>query len=62
MAKESFATIAKRRLLGLTYLVVLAGLVALSIAAYNKAFTSTVTVKLQTDHTGNQLLDGSDAA
>jgi virulence factor Mce-like protein len=60
MARESFATIARRRLLGLTYLVVLAGLVMLSIAVYNKAFTNTVTIKLKTDHTGNQLLEGSD--
>jgi virulence factor Mce-like protein len=60
MARESFATVARRRLLGVAYLVVLAGLVTLSIAVYNKAFTSVVTVRLQTDHTGNQLLVGSD--
>jgi virulence factor Mce-like protein len=60
MARESFATIAKRRLLGLAYLVVLAGLVMLSIAFYNKDFTATDVLKLRTDHTGNQLLPGSD--
>ncbi|MDT4936792.1 MAG: phospholipid/cholesterol/gamma-HCH transport system substrate-binding protein [Pseudonocardiales bacterium] len=60
MARESFGTIARRRLLGLTFLVVLAGLVALSVAVYNKAFTPVVTVHLKTDHTGNQLLEGSD--
>lgn len=60
MAKESFGTIAKRRLMGLTYLVVLAGLVSLSVAFYNKAFTPVVKVTLKTDHTGNQLLTQSD--
>lgn len=60
MAKESLATVVRRRLLGLTYLVVLASLVLLSVAVYNKAFTDTVKIKLQTDHTGNQLLKGSD--
>ena len=60
MAQESFASIAKRRLLGVGYLAVIAGLIALSIAAYNKSFTSFVTVKLRTDHTGNQLLTQSD--
>jgi virulence factor Mce-like protein len=60
MARESFATIARRRLLGLGYIVVIAGLISLSIAFYNKTFTPTVVVKLQTDHTGNQLLTQSD--
>ena len=60
MAKESFGTVAKRRLLGLAYLVVLAGLVSLSVAAYNKAFTPVDMVTLHTDHTGNQLLNQSD--
>ena len=60
MARESFATIARRRLLGVTYLAVIVGLVTLSIAFYNKAFTPTVTVTLKTDHTGNQLLTQSD--
>jgi len=60
MARESFGTIARRRLLGLGYIVVICGLIALSIAVYNKAFTSVVTVTLRTDHTGNQLLTESD--
>jgi phospholipid/cholesterol/gamma-HCH transport system substrate-binding protein len=60
MARESFATIARRRLLGVTYLAVVIGLVSLSIAFYNKAFTPQVTVTLRTDHTGNQLLTQSD--
>jgi virulence factor Mce-like protein len=60
MAAESFATVAKRRLLGLTLIVIVAGLITLSIAFYNKAFTPTVDVTLQTDHTGNSLLVDSD--
>lgn len=46
--------------MGLGFIVVLAGLVTLSIAFYDKAFTPTVNVKLEADHTGNQLLVGSD--
>ncbi|MDP9091675.1 MAG: MCE family protein [Actinomycetota bacterium] len=60
MARESFATIVRRRLLGVGYIVVIFGLIALSVAFYNKAFTPTVVVKLHTDHTGNQLLTQSD--
>jgi phospholipid/cholesterol/gamma-HCH transport system substrate-binding protein len=60
MAQESFASIAKRRLLGLAFIVVLFALVSLSVAFYNKAFTDVVTVTLRTDHTGNQLLTQSD--
>ncbi|MDP9115928.1 MAG: MCE family protein [Actinomycetota bacterium] len=60
MAKESLASIVKRRLLGLTYLVVVAGLISLSVAFYNKDFTPTISVTLMTDHTGNQLLTQSD--
>lgn len=60
MARESFATIARRRLLGLGYIVVIFALILLSIAVYQKKFSSFVTVKLRTDHTGNQLLIDSD--
>jgi virulence factor Mce-like protein len=60
MARESFATIARRRLLGVVYLGVIAGLISLSIAFYNKSFTDFVSVKLYTDRTGNQLLEQSD--
>jgi virulence factor Mce-like protein len=60
MARETFAEIAKRRLLGVLMLTVVAGLITLSIAFYNKAFTSTVDVTLRTDHTGNSLLVDSD--
>src|SRR5919198_3708356 len=60
MAAESFAAVAKRRLLGVVLIVVIAGLVTLSVAIYNKAFTDTVMVTLRTDHTGNELLIDSD--
>src|SRR5579875_167718 len=60
MAQESLGTVTKRRLLGVLFLVVLAGLITLSIAIYNKAFTATVDVTLKADHTGNELLVDSD--
>ncbi|WP_027941018.1 MCE family protein [Amycolatopsis taiwanensis] len=50
----------RRRLLGLLLVVVLAGGVTLSIALYNKAFSSFVTVKLEATDIGNQLLPQSD--
>src|SRR3954471_15054706 len=60
MATESFAAVVKRRLQGVLLLALVAGLVALSIAIYNKVFTDTVEVTLKADHTGNELLIDSD--
>lgn len=60
MARESFATVVKRRALGAGYLVVIASLVWLSIAIYQKQFVSVVMVTLRTDHTGNELQAASD--
>jgi virulence factor Mce-like protein len=60
MARESFATVARRRALGLGYIVVILALIWLSIAVYQKQFSTFVMVKLHTDHTGNQLLIDSD--
>ena len=54
MRQGTWATI-RRRLLGVGFIVVIAALVALSIAMYNQAFTPTVNVKLTTDKLGNQL-------
>ncbi len=54
MRQGTWATI-RRRLLGIGFIVVIAALVALSIAMYNQAFTPTVNVKLTTDKLGNQL-------
>jgi hypothetical protein len=60
MAKESFGSVVKRRALGVGYLVVVASLVWLSIAIYQKKFTPVVLVTLKTDHTGNELQAASD--
>ena len=60
MASESFGSVVRRRLQGLLLLGIVVGLVALSIAIYNKVFTDTVEVKLLADHTGNELLIDSD--
>lgn len=54
MRQGTWATI-RRRLLGVGFIVVIAGLVSLSIALYNKAFTPVVNVQLTTDKLGNQL-------
>ncbi|TDV45559.1 MCE family protein [Actinophytocola oryzae] len=54
MRTGTWATV-RRRLLGIGFIVVIAGLVSLSIALYNKAFTPVVNVKLTTDKLGNQL-------
>jgi virulence factor Mce-like protein len=47
--------LAKQRLSGVAFLLVLAVLVWLSVALYNKDFTKTVDVSLKTDRAGNQL-------
>lgn len=60
MAKESFATVVRRRSLGIGYLVLVAALLWLSIAVYQKKFTPVVMVSLKTDHTGNALQADSD--
>jgi virulence factor Mce-like protein len=54
MSGQTGATV-RRRLLGVGFLVIVASLIALSIAMYNKAFTPVVKIKLQTDKVGNQL-------
>jgi phospholipid/cholesterol/gamma-HCH transport system substrate-binding protein len=60
MAKESFATVTKRRGLGIAYLALVAALLWLSIAIYNKDFTDVVMVTLKADYTGNALQAASD--
>lgn len=52
---SSFATATKRRLQGLSLLVVIALLLALMVAFYNKAFTATVPVTLYVQRAGLQL-------
>ena len=50
----------RQRLLGLLMVFLLVGGIALSIALYNKSFSSFVTVTLKADSIGNQLLQQSD--
>jgi virulence factor Mce-like protein len=47
--------LARRRVAGVVFLVVIALLVELAVALYQKKFTDTVDVSLQTDRVGNQL-------
>jgi phospholipid/cholesterol/gamma-HCH transport system substrate-binding protein len=49
-----------RRASGVVFLCVLALLVTLSVAVFQKRFTPAVTVQLHTDHVGNQLQVASD--
>ena len=50
----------QQQLGGLLFLAVIAGLVALTVALYQKAFTPTVDVTLETTSIGNQLSTGGD--
>ena len=50
----------KQQLAGLLFLAVIAGLVALTVALYQKAFTPVVMVSLETTSIGNQLSTGGD--
>ena len=50
----------KQQLAGLLFLAVLAALVALTVALYQKAFTPVVMVSLKTSTIGNQLTTGGD--
>ena len=54
------AKVIRTRVQGLAFLVVLALLLGLSVAAYNKAFTTVARVTLETDTAGNQLQEASD--
>jgi virulence factor Mce-like protein len=50
----------RRRLQGVAFLVVLALLLGLAVATYNKAFTDVAMVTLETDTAGSQLQEASD--
>jgi phospholipid/cholesterol/gamma-HCH transport system substrate-binding protein len=52
--------LARRRIAGIVFLVVIALLVQLAVALYNKRFTPVVHVALQTDRAGNQLSKHAD--
>lgn len=57
---KGWAKAVKRRLYGLAFIAVICGLVALSVAMYNKSFTPVAAVTLTTDKVGNQLAVRSD--
>ena len=52
--------VARRRLMGVAFIVVIALIVWFCIATYAGTFTKSVTVLLRTDHVGNQLQTQSD--
>src|SRR4051794_17673285 len=60
MTSGALAARIRRRLQGLAFLVVLVMLLGLSVAAYQKAFTTVAHVTLETDTAGNQLQEASD--
>jgi virulence factor Mce-like protein len=60
MSRPGKGAAARRRLQGLAFLVVLALLLGLAVAQYQKAFSGAVSVTLQTDTIGNQLQEASD--
>lgn len=55
MSAKGAASILKRRLLGVGFIVLVLGGVALSVAGFNHAFDDYTTVSMQTDAIGNQL-------
>ena len=55
MASSRAGAVVKRRLSGVLFLAVIAGLVALTVALYQKVFTPVVEVTLQASTAGNQL-------
>ena len=54
------AALVRMRLVGVAFILVIAPLIALTIAIYNKAFTDVVNVTLQADRAGNQLTAPAD--
>src|SRR4051794_38245011 len=60
MTLSSRTATIRRRGQGLAFLVVLALLLGLAVASYNKAFTDVAHVTLETDTAGNQLQEASD--
>ncbi|MGH3951010.1 MAG: MCE family protein [Pseudonocardiaceae bacterium] len=55
MSTRGAATTLKRRLLGVAFIGLVAGLIALSIALFNHAFANNTVVQLKTDEVGNQM-------
>ncbi len=57
---DSLGKVVKRRLLGLLFIALVISLISLSIAIYNKAFSTFTDVTLKSDFTGNELQKDSD--
>lgn len=60
MSGRGAGAVLKRRILGVGFIVLVMGLIALSIAGQQHAFRDVVTIQLQTDKVGNQLAVKSD--
>jgi phospholipid/cholesterol/gamma-HCH transport system substrate-binding protein len=60
MTRSGLGAVVRQRLQGLAFLVVLALLLGLAVAQYQKAFSGAVQVTLQVDTIGNQLQEASD--
>jgi virulence factor Mce-like protein len=60
MSGSARGAVLRRRVQGLVFLLVLALLLGLSVATYDKAFTTVARVTLKTDTVGNQLQEASD--
>lgn len=59
-SRSKVRAVVRRRVQGLAFLVVLALLLGLAVAEYNKAFANVAHVTLKTDTAGNQLQSDSD--
>lgn len=59
-AESGWSAAMRRRLAGLGFLAILVGLLALSVAAYQKVFTPAIWVTLHADRIGMQLNDGAE--
>ncbi|KAA2264909.1 MCE family protein [Solihabitans fulvus] len=60
MRETGSAAALRRRLLGIAFILVICSFLALTVAMYRNAFTSTVRVTVRTDHLGSQLQPTSD--
>ncbi len=60
MASSGIAALVKKRLSGVLFLAVIAGLLAMSVLLYQKAFTPVVEVTLEASKAGNQLTAPAD--
>jgi phospholipid/cholesterol/gamma-HCH transport system substrate-binding protein len=59
-SRSTFAETTRRRALGVAFILALAGLIALSVLTYQKAFTPIVPVTLKAERAGTQMNEGAD--